>query len=153
MMMKIEEMIQLMEAVNKNGIDKFSYEKDGEKVQIARNTPKVIYENAIQSAATVFAPTQQALGEKREALPTQPDIASDNVVTSPLVGTFYQAPAPGAPAFVSVGDRVKKGQILGIIEAMKLMNEIESEFDGVVEAILVGDGDVVEFGQALFRIR
>lgn len=80
-------------------------------------------------------------------------IDSDKIVTSPLVGTFYDSPSPDADSFVKVGDHVKKGQVLGIIEAMKLMNEIESEFDGVVEAVLVKAEDVVEYGQPLFRIR
>jgi acetyl-CoA carboxylase biotin carboxyl carrier protein len=83
----------------------------------------------------------------------QEEIGSDNVVSSPLVGIFYSASSPDAEDFVKVGDRVKKGQVLGIIEAMKLMNEIESEYDGVVEAILVRNEDVVEYGQPLFRIR
>lgn len=80
-------------------------------------------------------------------------IASDKVVVSPLVGIFYSAPSPEAENFVKVGDTVKKGQVLGIIEAMKLMNEIESDYDGVIEAILVNNEDVVEYGQPLFRIR
>ena len=70
-----------------------------------------------------------------------------------MVGTFYSAPSPDADDFVKVGDTVKKGQVLGIIEAMKLMNEIESDFDGVVEAILVKNEEVVEYGQPLFRIK
>ncbi len=74
-------------------------------------------------------------------------------MSSPLVGTFYNASSPESEPFVKVGDPVKKGQVLGIIEAMKLMNEIECEFDGVVEAILIGNEDVVEYGQPLFRIR
>ncbi len=69
------------------------------------------------------------------------------------MGTFYNASSPESEPFVKVGDQVKKGQVLGIIEAMKLMNEIECEFDGVVEAILIGNEDVVEYGQPLFRIR
>ena len=81
------------------------------------------------------------------------DIGSDKVITSPLVGTFYCASSPDADPFVRVGDTVKKGQVLGIIEAMKLMNEIESEYDGIVEAILVENENVVEYGQPLFRIR
>ena len=87
--------------------------------------------------------------------PKSPNIqsTSDNVVLSPLVGTFYSSSSPDAEPFVKVGDTVKKGQVLGIIEAMKLMNEIESDFDGVVEAILVNNEDVVEYGQPLFRIR
>lgn len=71
---------------------------------------------------------------------------------SPLVGTFYAAPSPEAETFVKKGDIVKKGQVLGIVEAMKLMNEIESEYDGVVEDILIGNEDTVEYGQSLFVI-
>ena len=74
------------------------------------------------------------------------------LVKSPLVGTFYNAPSPDSPAYVKVGDTVKKGQILGIIEAMKLMNEIESDYDGVVTEILIKNEETVEFGQPLFRI-
>ena len=81
------------------------------------------------------------------------EIPSDKVVKSPLVGTFYNASSPETDPFVAVGDAVKKGQVLGIIEAMKLMNEIESEYDGVVEAVLVENEQVVEYGQPLFRIR
>ena len=74
-------------------------------------------------------------------------------VKAPLVGTFYNAASPDSEPFVSVGDTVKKGQVLGIIEAMKLMNEIESEYDGVVEAILVENEQMVEYGQPLFLIK
>ena len=74
------------------------------------------------------------------------------VVESPLVGTFYAAPAEDASPFVSVGDQVKKGQTLAIVEAMKLMNEIESEYDGTITEILVENGEAVEYGQPLFRI-
>ncbi len=97
----------------------------------------------VQTVAAV--PGQAAAG------PTA--MESDKVVVSPLVGVFYSASSPDAENFVKVGDVVKKGQVLGIIEAMKLMNEIESEYDGVVEAILVNNEDVVEYNQPLFRIR
>lgn len=80
-------------------------------------------------------------------------VPEGNTVKAPLVGTFYNAASPENPAFVKVGDVVKKGQTLGIIEAMKLMNEIESEFDGVVEAILIENEQMVEYGQPLFVIR
>lgn len=81
------------------------------------------------------------------------DVASDKVVSCPLVGTFYSSPSPDAEDFVKVGDTVKKGQVIGIVEAMKLMNEIECEFDGIVDAVLVKNEEVVEYGQPLFRIR
>ena len=80
------------------------------------------------------------------------EIPVGNVVESPLVGTFYAAPSEDAPAFVKVGDIVKKGQILAIVEAMKLMNDIESDFDGEVAEILVENGTPVEYGEPLFII-
>ena len=79
-------------------------------------------------------------------------IETGNLIKCPLVGTFYTAPSPEAENFVRIGDRVKKGQVIGIVEGMKLMNEIESEFDGVVEAVLAENETVVEYGQPLFRI-
>lgn len=80
------------------------------------------------------------------------NLKEGNMVKSPLVGTFYAAPAEDAEPYVKVGDHVKKGQTLGIVEAMKLMNEIESDYDGVVTAILVQNGDTVEYGMPLFCI-
>ena len=77
---------------------------------------------------------------------------SEKVITCPLVGTFYSSPAPDAEDYVKVGDTVKKGQVIGIVEAMKLMNEIESDFDGKVAEIYVQNGQAVEYGQPLFRI-
>lgn len=152
--MKIEEIIELIEAVNKNDISKFSYEKDGEKLQIGKNSPKIIYEGSNLVQEPLLLSTQKvdkvATNVEKDE---EKDIKSGNIIVSPLVGTFYKAASPDSKPFVEVGSKVKKGQVLGIIEAMKLMNEIESEFEGEVEAILVNDGDVVEFGQALFRIR
>ena len=78
---------------------------------------------------------------------------SGNVVKSPIVGTFYAAPSPDKPAFVKVGDEVKKGDVIMIIESMKLMNEIQSDFDGVVEQILVSDGQAVEYDQPIMIIK
>ena len=101
-------------------------------------------------AAAAVIPSVQAeavqSAEKEEAL-------TGNLVKSPLVGTFYNAPSPDAEPFVKVGDTVKKGQVLGIVEAMKLMNEIESEFEGTVEKILASNEEVVEYGQPLFVIK
>ena len=98
------------------------------------------------AAAPALQAAEETAGESQAEM-------SGKVVTSPLVGTFYSASSPDAEPFVKEGDTVKKGQVLGIIEAMKLMNEIESEYDGVVEAVLVNNEEVVEYGQPLFRIR
>ena len=80
------------------------------------------------------------------------EVQTGSVVKSPLVGTYYAASSPENPPFVKIGDKVSKGQVLGIVEAMKLMNEIESEFDGTVKEILVENEQMVEFGQAMFVI-
>ena len=86
------------------------------------------------------------------AAPIEEEAEDETYITSPIVGTFYSAPSPEAKAFVKVGDRVKAGQTVCILEAMKLMNEIESDFDGKVAEIYVENGQAVEYGQPLFRI-
>ena len=91
--------------------------------------------------------------ETQEASAATSESQEGNVVTSPLVGTFYAAPSQDLPPYVQVGDKVKKGQVLAIVEAMKLMNEIESDFDGEIVEICVENGQPVEYGQKLFRIR
>lgn len=168
--MTIDEIVTLIEAVSENGLTSFVYEEGDQKLVLKKKkkknaapapvAPVVISQPAapmmspmaMPMAAPVEMAAQPAAAEA-EAKADSIDIGSDNVVTSPLVGTFYNASSPDAEPFVKPGDTVKKGQVLGIIEAMKLMNEIESEFDGVVEAVLVNNEDVVEFGQPLFRIR
>lgn len=168
--MTIDEIVTLIEAVSENGLTSFVYEEGDQKLVLKKKkkknaapapvAPVVISQPAapmmspmaMPMAAPVEMAAQPAAAEA-EAKADSVDIGSDNVVTSPLVGTFYNASSPDAEPFVKPGDTVKKGQVLGIIEAMKLMNEIESEFDGVVEAVLVNNEDVVEFGQPLFRIR
>lgn len=151
--MELKDLIALMEAAKKNEIDKFVYETETEKVVIRKKTGKTVKigqkENIVKTDKSDVIYEVETGEVRDESL----HMDNENVVTSPLVGTFYSAPSPDANPFVSVGDSVKKGQVIAIIEAMKLMNEIESEFDGVVEAILVKDESVVEFGQPLFRIR
>ncbi len=151
--MKIDELIQLIEAVNKNKIDKFVYKNEsGERISIQKKERVVVGAPVNISTDGLHAPAMSQVPTiVREEIATQ--MKSDKVITSPLVGTFYAAPAPGKDSFVKVGDPVKKGQVVGIIEAMKLMNEVESEVDGVIEEILISDEEVVEYGQALFRVR
>ncbi len=150
--MKLEDLIALIEATRKNDIDKFVYETEHEKIVIRKNAKQnfTVAQPLTAELPVLKAPVTTAATEVSDSAL---HLESENVVTSPLVGTFYSAPTPDAPPFVKVGDTVKKGQVLAIIEAMKLMNEIESEFDGVVEAVLVNNEAVVEYGQPLFRIR
>ena len=156
--MEIKEIIQLIEAVSENSLTSFELEQGNTKISIKKKGPKVVQvagaagsvTGPAEEVVTVLDAQVQPAAEPKKAAA---DIGSDKVVPSPLVGTFYSASSPDAEPFVKEGDTVKKGQVLGIIEAMKLMNEIESEYDGVVEAVLVGNEEVVEYGQPLFRIR
>ncbi len=167
--MEIKDIIQLMEAAAKNGLTSFELEEGDWKLSMKREKKLVsaavpAAEAGAQSAAAsgILSAASSGMsavyGQNAGNLAANPasmeasGVSSDQVVTCPLVGTFYSAPSPDAEDFVKVGDTVKKGQVLGIVEAMKLMNEIESDYDGVVEAILVKDGETVEYGQPLFRI-
>ena len=162
--MEIKDIIQLMEAAAKNGLTSFELEEGDWKLSMKREKKLVsaavpaaeagaqsVAASGILSAAS--SGMSAVYGQNAGNLAANPasmeasGVSSDQVVTCPLVGTFYSA-----EDFVKVGDTVKKGQVLGIVEAMKLMNEIESDYDGVVEAILVKDGETVEYGQPLFRI-
>ena len=102
------------------------------------------------TVVTHVAPTVSGVGNP--AQPAKQPVAAGNYVTSPIVGTFYSKPAPDKPTFVNIGDKVKKGQVVCIVESMKLMNEINCEFDGTVAAILAMDGDAVDFGKELIEI-
>jgi len=157
--MKVEEIIQLLEAVSKNNIDQLSVTSDdGKEIVITNNDAKsvVVAPEAVVPVVPTApgAPAQVAVAPAQVAAVPTPAAPEEKgqLVKSPLVGTFYNAPSPDSPAYVKVGDTVKKGQILGIIEAMKLMNEIESDYDGVVTEILIKNEETVEFGQPLFRI-
>lgn len=154
--MEMEKMIELIDAVSKSDLTGFKYEEDGIKLHLSKkeNTCYVTENlsapvNAVTTSATEIkkaAEGDQIPGTSAEEIPV------GNVVESPLVGTFYAAPAEDAESFVKVGDRVEKGQTLGIVEAMKLMNEIESDYSGTVAEILVNNQEGVEYGQPLFRI-
>jgi len=148
---KINKIIKLLEEKN---LAEFELEVEGFKIKISRNSHMV------------FAPIQQPNHSPGQPAlqpqsPTNPGSAEPqpqsgqapfHFITSPMVGTFYRAPAPNAPPFVEVGEPVKKKQTLCIVEAMKLMNEIESDVDGVVKEIFIESGKPVEFGKKLFAI-
>ena len=154
--MEMEKMIELIDAVSKSDLTGFNYEEEGIKLHLSKkeNTCYVTENlsapvNAVTTSAAEIkkaAEGDQISGTSAEEIPV------GNVVESPLVGTFYAAPAEDAESFVKVGDRVEKGQTLGIVEAMKLMNEIESDYSGTVAEILVNNQEGVEYGQPLFRI-
>ena len=155
--MEIKEIIELIKAVSENSLTSFELEQGNTKISIKKKGPKVVSvagaAGSGSGAAEEIVTVLDTQAEPAAAPQKTGDINSDKVITSPLVGTFYSASSPDAEPFVKEGDTVKKGQVLGIIEAMKLMNEIESEYDGVIEAVLVGNEEVVEYGQPLFRIR
>ena len=163
--MNIDEIIQLIQAVSENKLTSFELEEGNMKLSLKckKEQPQILTVSApsMDQASVQMINTAMAAGtgvcpvpaQEAPALAAGVDIGSDKVITSPLVRTFYASSSPDADAFVKVGDTVKKGQVLGIIEAMKLMNEIESEYDGVVEAILANNEEVVEYGQPLFRIK
>lgn len=169
--MKIEQILQLVEAVSESELTEFKYEEDGVKLSLRKTDKnkeageKVVYQAPVFAApgaemmpaaptvpAPVAAAPQPAAEISASETPSEPGEVKGNVVTSPLVGTFYAAPAEDAAPFVKVGDSVKEGQVLAIVEAMKLMNEIESDFTGTVKEILVENGQAVEYGQPLFVI-
>jgi len=144
---EIKEMIQLM---NENGLSEFEMEKDGLKIRLRKGSggaieSSVVNEPAVRAQAG-HSRTSEALF--REAAPAVPH----QTIKSPMVGTFYSSPAPDAAVFVQVGNQIEVGQVICIIEAMKLMNEIKSEVRGKIAEILVHNGDPVEFGQPLFMI-
>ena len=155
--MEIKEIIELIKAVSENSLTSFELEQGNTKISIKKKGPKVVRvagaAGSGSGAAEEIVTVLDTQAEPAAAPQKTGDINSDKVITSPLVGTFYSASSPDAEPFVKEGDTVKKGQVLGIIEAMKLMNEIESEYDGIVDAILVKNEEVVEYGQPLFRIR
>lgn len=124
----------------------------GERLRLSGRRTEVVAAAPVVSAAPVAAPSPAAAAPPVSGKAPAAD-KSVTVITAPLVGTFYRSASPESPAFVEVGQRVKKGQTLCIIEAMKLMNELESEVDGVVTAVLGENGRPVEFGEALFHIK
>ena len=153
--MEVNQIIELMKAVSETGLTDFCYKENGVELTLKKHPEKKIIAPVAAAAAEYVQPAVAAAPDPAAADTTiaeAADIPAGNVVKSPLVGTFYAASAPDAAPYVQVVDSVHKGQVLGIVEAMKLMNEIESDFDGVVKAILVNNGDLVEYDQPMFVI-
>ena len=147
-----EEITKLVSFLEENHPPHFELEVEGFKIKISRAPPQVAAPAKASVPAPVPQPDQpQPMTQAAPAVVLAPD--QFQYITSPMVGTFYRAPDPASPAFVEIGEEVKKGQTLCIIEAMKLMNEIESDMDGMVAEIFVENGKPVEYGQRRFSIR
>ena len=161
--MTLDEIKQLVEFIKSHDLSEFELEQDGVKIRIKSGSNQhVVAVPHIPAAAMPIvsaAPGASPL-VAAAAAPAQPATPAAEeeggelaIVKSPIVGTFYRSAEPGAKAFVSVGDAVKKGQVLCIIEAMKLMNEIDSEYDGEITSIYVENGQPVQYGERLFAIK
>jgi acetyl-CoA carboxylase biotin carboxyl carrier protein len=151
---KVKKLIELLEESN---IDEIEIKEGEESVRISRNAAKAMIAPAPATYAAPAAPPPPpaAAPAPAAAIPAAPEpapAASGHVVKSPMVGTFYRAPSPSSPAFAEVGQTVKVGDVICIVEAMKMMNQIEADRAGTIEAILVENGEPVEFDQPLFSI-
>ena len=146
---EIKEMIQLM---NENNLTELELEKDGLKIRLKKTAAGTIEPLVVQEARAASQASQVAReAAQNEEIP-KPAAPVKASIKSPMVGTFYASPAPDAPPFMQVGQQVEIGQIVCVIEAMKLMNEIKSEVRGKISQVLVNNGDPVEFGQPLFLL-
>lgn len=156
--MEFEHLVKLIEAVSNSELTGFKYEENGIKLNIQKEKVQTICGGAAVTAPAAFAaaPVVSAAApsvvSESESTENTAEEKPGRLIKSPLVGIFYVAPAEDADPFVAVGDTVKKGQTIAIVEAMKLMNDIESDFDGVIQEVLVSNGEAVEYGQPLFRV-
>jgi acetyl-CoA carboxylase biotin carboxyl carrier protein len=155
MTMDLRKLKKLIDLVQESGIGELEITEGEEKVRISRSPAGMAQLVMASPQAAAPGPQQMTTGPSGgspDAAATTPAEPAGHSLKSPMVGTFYRSPSPGAPSFVEVGQAVTKGQTLCIIEAMKLLNEIESDASGTVKAILVENGQPVEYGQALFII-
>ena len=156
--MNLDDIKKILDLVREHDLAELELEQDGLKVRVRKSGGAVTLVAPAapvpiaQAVPVAVGPTVSAAGPAPGAVepPAEVDLA---IIKSPIVGTFYRSPEPGAPSFVEIGDRVRKGQVLCIIEAMKLMNEIESDTDGEITAAYVENGKPVQFGDRLFAVR
>ena len=160
--MTLDEIKQLIEFIKAHELSEFELEHDGVKIRIKSGgnhhqvmaVPPMQASMPMMAAAPMAAPVSApATASAAPAADGEDEGGELAIVKSPIVGTFYRSAEPGAKAFVSVGDTVRKGQVLCIIEAMKLMNEIDSEYDGEVTSIYIENGQAVQYGERLFAIK
>jgi acetyl-CoA carboxylase biotin carboxyl carrier protein len=156
--LNFKEILELIDKVSESGIGSVEVEQAGTKVRIeGKHTAPAVAAAPVEhsSAPVMVIPAPQTAEEKAEEKKRVDDAseAGLHIITSPIVGTFYRAPNPESSSFVNVGDRVSKGKVLCIIEAMKLMNEIESDIDGVITKIFPQNGQPIEYGEKLFAVK
>jgi acetyl-CoA carboxylase biotin carboxyl carrier protein len=152
--MNFDEIKQLLDMVREHELSEFELEREGFKIRIRKNGAPALTYAPPGVPVAVPLPAARATPPLIDAAPADVDEQIElAVVKSPIVGTFYRSPEPAAAPFVNIGDTVKKDQVLCIIEAMKLMNEINSEIDGVITNIYVENGQPVQYGERLFAIR
>ena len=158
--MNLDDVREILALMRENGLSEFEIEREGLKLRLRKDA---VTSGVAAGPAIVVAGVPAAQLAPPPAAPAGPELTAPvgagasevelAVVKSPIVGTFYRSPEPGAPSFVEIGTTVKKGQVLCIIEAMKLMNEIDSEFDGEIVNVYVESGQPVQYGERLFAIR
>lgn len=147
-----KEIIKLIDLLEERNLSHFELEVEGFKIKISRNQPQS--SSSEEASASSLPPEKEGEVNSPSTEPrTQENRNNLHYITSPMVGTFYRAPDQTSPPFVDVGDNVKKDQTLCIIEAMKLMNEIESDVEGILKDIYIENGKPVEYGQKLFAIQ
>lgn len=156
--MNYEEIKRLIDDMGDSKIDELSIEfPDGIKIKMKKDKAPVMPMQVPETVQYITVPTNNGKVEdqkqEEKAVEQKNNEEDYKIVKSPMVGTFYSKSSPSAAPYVQVGSKVKKGDILCIVEAMKLMNEIESEFDGEIVEICVNDGDMVDFGKPLFKIK
>ncbi len=152
--MDLRKLKTLIDLVSESGISELEITEGDGKVRIVKNAPAVLMAAPAPMASPmpITPSTISGAPAGAPAAPAAPEAPSGHVVRSPMVGTFYRSAQPGAEPFVGVGSQVSEGDTLCIIEAMKLMNEIESDKSGTIKAVLVDNGSPVEFGQPLFVV-
>jgi len=152
--MNLKELKEIINLMKEHGLTELEIEKDGFKIRLKKTNGQIIaHEEVYAMPKGAVPPTSHEIRSQAPQTPQEPVAAANEIlVRSPMVGTFYAAPAPDQPPYVNVGTVIKSDDVLCIIEAMKLMNEIKSEISGRVVEILVENGTPVEFDQPLFRV-
>lgn len=149
--MEIKEISKLIDKITEKGITEFELERGDMKLRIARKVTEIVHAEPVGNLGPVGHQHALPAAPAPAAAPAE-DTSNHRIIASPMVGTFYRAPSPGAKPYISLGDRVKKGQVCCIVEAMKIMNEIQADVEGVLVKVHVENEQPVEYGEPLFSI-